>query len=214
LILFDCDGVLIDSELISAECASFELALTGMNISPRETLQRFLGRSRKEIAETARYTALSDFVERLEASIRDRFERSLCAIDGVRDVLDRAECKVCVTSGSSLAYIQRALELTDLVAPFDDNLFSASMVSRPKPAPDLFLYAAAAMGVEPQNCVVVEDSLSGIAAARAAGMFVIGFTGGSHLEADVVRTNYLAAGCGAVLESMAELGRYLGGFEA
>jgi beta-phosphoglucomutase-like phosphatase (HAD superfamily) len=119
-----------------------------------------------------------------------------------------------VASGSSLAYIQRALELTDLVAPFDGNLFSASMVSRPKPAPDLFLYAAAAMGVEPQDCVVVEDSPSGIAAARAAGMFVIGFTGGSHLEADVVRADYLAAGCGAVLKSMAELGRYLGGFEA
>ena len=213
LILFDCDGVLIDSELISAESASHELALAGMKISPKETLQRFLGKSRKEIAETARlagYTVPPDFVERLEARIRYQFETKLRAIDSVRSVLDRAECKICVASGSSLAYIQQALALTNLESPFEGHLFSALMVSRPKPAPDLFLYAAAAMGVEPQDCVVVEDSPSGIAAAKSDGMFVIGFTGGSHLKDDDLEADYLALGCGAVFESMVALGRYLG----
>ena len=183
-----------------------------MSISAEETLRRFLGRSRKEIAEAARlagYSVAQDFVERLEARIQTRFETDLVAIDGVRAVLDHVPWKICVASGSSLTYIDRALELTNLLQPFQGNLFSASMVSRPKPAPDLFLFAAAAMNVEPGRCLVVEDSPSGIAAARAAGMPVLGFAGGSHLNVDAVRADYLAAGCAAVFESMEDLGRYL-----
>lgn len=212
LVLFDCDGVLIDSELISGECAAAELAQVGMHLSAEEVLQRFLGRSRKEIAGVARqagHPVPVDFVERLEARIHQRFEQQLCAIDGVRDILTTIQCAICVASGSSLSYIHRALNLTCLSSPFGDHLFSAAMVRHPKPAPDLFLYAAAKMNVLPPGCLVVEDSLTGVMAAKAAQMPVVGFLGGSHLRPEMVRADYYAAGCQAVFDSMQEFGTYL-----
>jgi HAD superfamily hydrolase (TIGR01509 family) len=217
LILFDCDGVLIDSELISAECASEELAAVGMQLSAQEVLKRFLGRSRKEIASNARDAGHSvpvDFVERLESRISKCFEERLLPISDVKELLKRVNTPICVASGSSPSYLHQALERTGLLQSFGNNVFSATMVRHPKPAPDLFLYSAATMQVEPSQCLVVEDSMSGIAAARAAAMSVIGFIGGSHLKPDLVRADYYEAGCTAVFESMQELGTYLDGLGA
>jgi HAD superfamily hydrolase (TIGR01509 family) len=113
-------------------------------------------------------------------SINRQFRHSLRAIPGVREVLASLPFARCVASRSTLVMLRRKLELTGLSAGFGENLFSAEMVARGKPAPDLFLYAAAEMSVAPARCVVVEDSAAGITAACAAGMTAIGFCGGGH----------------------------------
>ncbi len=212
LILFDCDGVLLDSEVISSRCAAEQLGEFGMQISPAEALHRFLGRSRTEIAAAAvdaGHVVPTDFVNRLEDRIQRTFATELRPIEGVAEVLTQIRCAVCVASGSSLPYIRRGLALTGLLGYFDDHLFSASMVSRPKPAPDLFLYAAAQMGVPPQRCLVIEDSMAGIQAAQAAQMRVFGFLGGSHMDAAEALPRYEAAGCYQIFTSMRELGGLL-----
>jgi HAD superfamily hydrolase (TIGR01509 family) len=212
LILFDCDGVLVDSEIISAECAASELANLGMSLSTEDILKRFLGRSRSEIADSARragFVVPKDFVERIETHIQRRFEKQLKPIEGVSDILHALLPQICVASGSPLGYIRRALDLTGLLVHFEDHLFSATMVRDPKPAPDVFLYAAASMGATATYCLVIEDSLSGIAGAKAAAMAVIGFIGGSHLNADLIRGDYYAAGCDEVFDSMQALGAHL-----
>ncbi len=207
LILFDCDGVLLDSELISSRCAADELREVGMQVSPTEVLHRFLGVSRTKIAAAAAdagHAVPSDFVTRLENRIHRMFSTELRPIDGVGDVLSQIRCPLCVASSSSLPYIRHGLRLTGLLGYFNDHLFSASMVSRPKPAPDLFLYAAEQMGVRPERCLVIEDSMAGIQAAKAANMRVFGFLGGSHLDAAEALPRYQAAGCDRVFASMRE----------
>jgi HAD superfamily hydrolase (TIGR01509 family) len=112
--------------------------------------------------------------------IEGGFRQSLAAIKGVAEVLDRLQLPVCVASSSTLEQIQRKLELTGLLGRFGEHLFSATMVARGKPAPDLFLYAAQRFATAPDRCLVIEDSPAGIDAALAAGMTAVGFCGGSH----------------------------------
>jgi HAD superfamily hydrolase (TIGR01509 family) len=108
------------------------------------------------------------------------FGQSLVAIEGVAEALDSLRLPVCVASSSLPEQIRRKLELTGLLARFGEDLFSATMVARGKPAPDLFLYAAHQLAAAPDRCLVIEDSPLGIQAAIAAGMTAIGFCGGSH----------------------------------
>lgn len=207
LILFDCDGVLLDSELLSSQCAAEELRKAGMQISAAEVLHRFLGVARTKMASIAReegYVVPEDFVGRLEDRIHRTFETELRPVAGVHAVLQHIQCPLCVASSSSLPYIRRGLGQAGLLSFFNEHLFSASMISRPKPAPDLFLHAAKQMGVFPAHCLVIEDSLVGIEAAKAAKMRVFGFLGGSHLDADSVRPRYKAAGCDEIFDSMAD----------
>lgn len=205
LIIFDCDGVLIDSELISSQCAASELQALGMSITAEEVLRRFLGHSRAEIAAAAAregYPVPADFVSRLVARIENAFETQLVAVPGVAEVLSCLPQKVCVASGSPLPYIRRSLEITGLIYPFGNNLFSSGMVSRPKPAPDVFLFAAKQMNVPPSHCLVIEDSLAGVLAARRAGMRVVAFLGGSHLNAEASVETYKEAACTETLLRM------------
>jgi HAD superfamily hydrolase (TIGR01509 family) len=185
LVIFDCDGVLIDSEIISCRCAAELLRDAGIAVSTDDIVARFVGMPRRDMLRTlSGETGVrlpGDLEARLGETIVRRFETELRAIDGVGPAIAALDRPVCVASGSDVPYIRRALALTGLAGLFrDDRLFSASMVKRGKPAPDVFLHAADRLGVAPAACVVIEDSVAGVQGAVAAGMTVLGFTGGLH----------------------------------
>lgn len=184
LVIFDCDGVLVDSEVISCRVHAETLTRHGYPITTEQVAERFLGRSgreaRREIeAELGR--AFDDDLEaQLVADVLRSFAADLAPIPFIGEALDAIAQRVCVASSGTLERIGFALTRTGLHARFAPYLFSAEQVQNGKPAPDLFLYAAERMGVAPERCVVVEDSVPGITGARAAGMRVLGFVGGSH----------------------------------
>ncbi len=183
LVIFDCDGVLVDSEPIINRAHADVLTACGYPITPEDLVERFCGMSDPEMLEIIEREwgrALPPFYFRRVGEIIEHGYRSLAAIPGVAEVIDALSLPICVASSSTPAQIRRKLELTGLLAHFGEHLFSATMVTRGKPAPDLFLYAARRIRVEPGRCLVVEDSPAGITAACAAGMTAIGFCGGSH----------------------------------
>jgi HAD superfamily hydrolase (TIGR01509 family) len=183
LVIFDCDGVLIDSELLSVRADRDALAECGIELSVEEILERYTGISFAGMAadlETRHGPLPSDFADRHRRHLWPLFERELRAIPGVTDVLDALTCKTCVASSGRPDRLRHALSLVGLYDRFSPNIFSAVEVAHGKPAPDLFLHAAERMGVPPGRCVVIEDSLPGVTAAVAAGMTVIGFVGASH----------------------------------
>jgi HAD superfamily hydrolase (TIGR01509 family) len=183
LVIFDCDGVLIDSELLSVQADLQCLAEYGIELSADEIIERYTGTSGMVADLEARYgRTLEGFDERHRQLVRPLFEARLQAVPDVAAVVDSLACKACVASSSSPERLHHALSLVGLYDRFHPNIFSATEVARGKPAPDLFLHAADRMGVSSQRCVVVEDSLPGVAAAVAAGMTAIGFTGGSHCQ--------------------------------
>ena len=184
LVIFDCDGVLVDSEPIINRAHAEVLTACGYPITEEDLVERFCGMADPEmlaIIERERGSPLPpSYAARVGAIIEHGFVHSLVAIAGVAEVLDALPAPVCVASSSSLDQICRKLELTGLLARFGENLFSATMVARGKPAPDLFLHAAAEMRAPPAHCIVIEDSEAGVTAAVAAGMMAVGFYGGSH----------------------------------
>jgi len=185
LVIFDCDGVLVDSEMLACGVEARALTAAGYPITATEVAHRYAGVSdadmRRAIEEESGRTLPDDHAARCAAE--DVFGRELRAVQGIAAVVDAVTASgrpVCVASSSSPERLRLALDLTGLWERFAPHVFSAKMVARGKPAPDLFLLAAREMAVEPAACLVVEDSAPGIRAARAAGMTAIGFTGGSH----------------------------------
>jgi HAD superfamily hydrolase (TIGR01509 family) len=184
LIIFDCDGVLVDSEVISCRAHSELLTRHGHPIAPHQVLDRFLGMSDRETrlmieSETGRKLP-EDFEDQVKQATLRFYADDLRAISHVGEALAAIGLPRCVASSGTPEKIRHGLAcagLYDLLAP---NIFSASEVERGKPAPDLFLFAAAQMQAAPARCLVIEDSLPGIAGAVAAGMTVLGFHGGSH----------------------------------
>jgi HAD superfamily hydrolase (TIGR01509 family) len=184
LIIFDCDGVLVDSEVISCRAHADVLSRHGYPITSDEVFERFLGRSTRqanlEIETELGRKLPDDYHAELQDELFGNFERDLEAIRGIHDALDRITQRVCVASSGSHQRMRVSLGSTSLYERLAPNIFSASQVKNGKPAPDLFLFAASEMEVPPERCVVIEDSVAGIAGARAAGMTVFGFCGGSH----------------------------------
>lgn len=185
LVILDCDGVLVDSERIAVQVDALVLADLGWPLSEAEIVNRFVGRSHDDFVADVEVQLGRELVEGWDAGYRqwyvDAFERDLAAVDGVVEALDAliaAGVATCVASGGSHAKMRRTLGLTGLWGRFAGRIFSAEEVPRGKPAPDLFLHAAAQMGAEPGQCVVVEDSVFGVEAARAAGMRALGYGGG------------------------------------
>ncbi len=208
LVIFDCDGVLVDSEPIINRAHAEVLTACGYATTDTVLIERFCGMADVQMlaiieGELGRPLP-SAYAERVGLLIEEGFRHSLAPIDGVAEALAALSLPVCIASSSVPQQIRRKLELTGLAAPFGDNLFSATMVERGKPAPDLFLYAAAQIGAAPGRCVVVEDSPAGIEAARAAGIVAIGFCGGSHCgPAQMGRLK--AGGAAFVIPDMREL---------
>lgn len=184
LIIFDCDGVLVDSEIIACRIDAECLNEIGIAISVDEIATRYIGVSAAAIfadVETRFARKLpADFGDTLSTRLVEAFTAELKAVPGIEDALDRISYATCVASSSDPARIERSLLLTGLLPRFHARLFSAKSVACGKPAPDLFLLAAERMDTDPRDCLVVEDSIPGVEAGVAAGMTVIGFTGGSH----------------------------------
>lgn len=209
LVVFDLDGVLVDSEPISCRVTAAALTEAGIPFSETDVCERFLGMSTaamlREI-ETEHCCRLpSSFQETLRGRILDAFEDRLEPIAGVVALLDSLVPDRCVASSSHPDRIRRSLELTGLLDRLAPHLFSATMVREGKPAPDLFLLAAAEMRARPARSLVIEDSEVGVRAGRAAGMTVFGFTGGSHVDAEIHALRLRAAGADAIVTEMASL---------
>ncbi len=182
--IFDCDGVLVDSEPVSVRVLVDALRRKGLNMEEAEAYRRFLGRSLATITKTMReefaIEADESFLEDMRHDLYTRFRKELQPMAGIADALDGLDLRRCVASSSQPERIRLSLTLTGLIDKLEPNIFSAAMVARGKPAPDLFLHAASQMGADPENCIVIEDSPAGIEAGHRAGMAVFAFVGGSH----------------------------------
>jgi HAD superfamily hydrolase (TIGR01509 family) len=184
LLIFDCDGVLVDSEPLAMRVLLDAIAEAGLTIESESGYERFLGKDLATITELLSEEYGVDLthstLERMRQRLYELFRRELKPIPGIVAALDAIDLPCCVASSSQMGRVRLALEVTGLRSRFEPNVFTASMVARGKPAPDLFLYAAKAMETEPTDCVVIEDSASGVEAAQRAGMRVFAFTGGAH----------------------------------
>ncbi|MFW5832685.1 MAG: HAD family hydrolase [Pseudomonadota bacterium] len=215
LVLFDCDGVLVDSEGLSARSTAGVLQDLGLDIDAPTVLRRFMGKSDRSMCEAlAAETGLvfpPDMQARLDTAALELSERELEAMPGIVDLLRQLRLPRCVASSSTPERIRRSPALTGLLDLLEPHIFSATMVERGKPAPDLFLHAARAMGAEPEACVVIEDSTAGVTAGKAAGMTVIGFVGGSHVDPATHGARLRELGADAVVDEMAAVAARLAG---
>jgi HAD superfamily hydrolase (TIGR01509 family) len=208
LVIFDCDGVLVDSELISCRAHAQTLARHGYAITEQQVLERFLGISDREARLTIE-TEIGrllpdDFEAQVKAATLQLYAGDLRAIANVGEAIAAIDLPKCVASSGTPEKIRHGLICADLYDILAPHIFSATQVKRGKPAPDLFLFAAEQMRASPARCVVIEDSVPGITAALAAGMSVLGFHGGSHCRpghADKLR----AAGAATIFDDMRQL---------
>jgi len=210
LVIFDCDGVLVDSEVLSCRCLSEALASYGIELGLDQALDLFLGRSTTAVFE--HYQALGQaipeqFSGELRAGVRAAFLSALRPIDGVGVILEGLQIPHCVASSSDIERVSFSLALTGLAPHFGERLYTSQMVERGKPAPDLFLYAAERMQADPRRTLVIEDSISGVSAAKAAGMTVWGFVGGSHYQSRDGKAILREAGADRVFGRMADFWR-------
>lgn len=208
LVIYDCDGTLIDTETLYGEvslAACHALGLTDWTIDHYvDSLVGIPWSDGIKIIEAAHGRALpADFETRIEEAVALRLESELRALPGVREALIALGGRRCVASSTSLEPLRRNLGIAGLIDLFDPHVFSASQVARGKPAPDVFLFAAEAMGTVPGDCLVIEDSVPGVLAARAAGMAVVGFTGAAHDKARM-SARLRAAGAAATLDDFAQ----------
>jgi HAD superfamily hydrolase (TIGR01509 family) len=206
--------VLIDSEVLTIRVEAALLAEAGIAITGDEIIERYCG-----ISMTA---MLADLEARFGRPLGDAFtaihaarfaaicETELRAMNGVAELLDALDCKTCVASSSAPERLCHTLGLVGLYQRFDPHIFSATMVARGKPAPDLFLLAAERMDAPPARCIVIEDSIPGVTAAMAAGMTAIGFVGGGHCgsgHAERLRSAGAAVVAATMPEVLSALGR-------
>ena len=195
LVIFDCDGVLVDSERLAVRVESEYLTELGWPLSQAEIVERFLGHTDRYMDEAIE----AQLGSRLPSDWKDQFQRryleasaaDLAPVDGITEALDRITIPTCVASSGSHDKIRFTLGHTGLYERFEGRIFSGYEVAAGKPAPDLFLHAAATMGADPARCAVVEDTRWGVLAARAAGMRAFGYAGGltppEHLEGDATQ---------------------------
>jgi len=186
LVIFDCDGVLVDSEYLSAQVLVETFAEIGVNIDLAFVFEHFLGHSFSSVAAKFAHLHGTGVRESFETDYRtkllQRFGADLKPMPFINEVLDSLAVPFCVATGSSQLRVTRSLELAGLASRVAGRVFTTSMVLRGKPAPDLFLHVAREMGVPPEQCLVVEDSVTGIEAAKAAKMLVWQFVGGCHFQ--------------------------------
>lgn len=186
LVIFDCDGVLVDSERIAVQVDVFVLSELGWPMEEDEVIERFVGRSSESItreieAHLGRQLP-GDWDSGFERLYWEALEGGLTPVDGILEALDRIPLPTCVASSGSHDKMRRTLGLSGMYEWFRGRIFSVTEVADGKPAPDLFLHAAGSMGVDPEYCAVIEDSRYGVEAARTAGMRVFGYAGGVASE--------------------------------
>ncbi|WP_077338573.1 HAD family hydrolase [Pseudocolwellia agarivorans] len=186
LIIFDCDGVLIDSEIISATVLIEQLSTIGIEININYIQQHFLGCSfssvKEKIHKAFNVKLHNNFENEYRIALLTAFESNLQTTKGIKTVLSQLSVPFCLATSSSPQRTEKALSLVGLTPFFKETVFTASEVKNGKPAPDLFLHAAKTMKVAPENCLVIEDSMAGVTAALSAGMQVIHYEGGLHMS--------------------------------
>lgn len=209
LVIFDCDGVLVDSEPIANRVLTEQLRTVGLSMPEEEVMRRFVGRTRDGCLTLA--TELlgrglpADFAAKWDASLFKALRNEVEAIDGVVELIRSLSIPFCVASNGTRDRLRLTLESCGLLPLFEGRIFCAADVAHPKPAPDLFLYAAKSMGVPPSGSAVIEDTPTGARAGIAAGMTVFGFAGGTSST----RAALEAEGA-EVFETMAMLATLIG----
>jgi HAD superfamily hydrolase (TIGR01549 family) len=186
-LIFDFDGVIADSEVLANTVLAEAVSRLGLPTTPDDSLDRYMGKRWQdfsEMIETGIGRPLPDgFAAALKAATLARFRTELREVEGAAAFIARfAVVPKCIASSSSLDRLRLCLDVLGLAGMFGGNVFSADMVARGKPAPDIFLLAAERIGVAPAECLVIEDSTSGVRAGVAAGMTVIGLYAGSHVR--------------------------------
>lgn len=215
-IIFDNDGVLVDSEVIHVAVERELLAELGLHYNHETYMARFVGLANADYraAVGADFTRLiggtlpSDFGAQLDGRVWPRIRAELQPMEGVPALVEAFNRGVAIGSSAPLDRLCEKLQITGLYQLFEPHIYSADHVPKGKPAPDLFLHAADQLGVAPSSCIVVEDSVHGIVAAKAAGMTPIGFAGGRHADPGLGR-RLLECGAGIVVESHAEIQRLI-----
>ena len=208
LVIFDCDGVLIDSEIVVCRLTSEELTRCGYKVSLDEVIDRFAGRPEREMIADIEgdwgRSVPAEFFERLRSRIDDAYASELRIMPKIAELLRHIRTDICVASSSYPAKLALGLRSVGLYGRFEPNIISASSVGHGKPAPDVFIYAAGWMKTEVARCLVIEDSVPGVRAAISAGMRVLGFAGGSHCR-PILQERLLEAGAMRVLDDFSEL---------
>ena len=181
-VIFDCDGVLVASERLVCRIEAKLLGRWGWQATAEELRERFKGKAFLRLAQEVRREVgeglPEDWMYQWAMETANGFRRELQEIPGVRAVIEAvvaAGCPTCVASQSPQARAELSLGVCDLERYFAGRVYTSSMVARPKPAPDLFLFAAEQLGLAPASCTVIEDSPSGVRGAVAAGMRVLGY---------------------------------------
>jgi len=186
IVIYDCDGDLVDTEPIANRVLAAMLTAEGYPIDVPTCVERFIGRpvpeTVREVEQELGRPLAPGFSERVYRGVLDAFVAEPRVVPGVREVLDALPGRRCVASSSGPGYLREVLGAVDLWERFE-RVFSAAEVPRGKPAPDLFLHAAASLGVPADRCLVIEDSPAGVRAAVAAGMPVLGYDGSVGAEA-------------------------------
>lgn len=218
LVIFDCDGTVMDSETIAAECEVEALKAYGAELTVQEFTARFAGTA-SEVVKQAMEQELGrslpdDHIKNVKAKMKERLWREVKAMPGAHELLDTLDQARCVCSNADMEKLKIELTRGELWDRFRPYVYSAHEIEsgKRKPEPDIFLHAASEFGVEPAACAVVEDSVAGIQAGKAAGMRVIGFTGGSHSmpgHADVLTD----AGAETVVSRLKDIPPIIAAFE-
>ncbi|WP_047516546.1 HAD family phosphatase [Methylophilus sp. Q8] len=179
LIIFDCDGVLVDSELIVNRVFLEALNRAGVPITLNHLLERFVGHSLEQcltmVHDQYGVALGSNFVAEYKVKRDLALAQQVRAVDGVEALINQLTIPFCVASNSEAQKVHTMLTLTGLIGYFAGKILSATDMSKPKPAPDVYLKAAAMFGVSPAHCLVIEDTPTGVKAAVAAGMPVFGY---------------------------------------
>lgn len=177
-ILFDCDGTLVDSENITNRVVAKMAGELGITMTLSEAQQKFGGKTLDAVIygmkEMSGKDIPTDWLPRLVKKVSRAYETDLQPMEGIKELLDSISIPICVASNGEPRHVKGSLMLTGLNGYFNENVFTASEVNRPKPAPDLFLHAAQKMGFKPKDCVVIEDSIPGVTAAVNANIKVYG----------------------------------------
>jgi HAD superfamily hydrolase (TIGR01509 family) len=209
MVIFDCDGVLVDSEPIANRVLARHLGTVGIALSVEDVMHRFVGRTRdgciKLAEEMLGRPVPREFGDKWDADLFKTLRREVRAVEGVVNLLQRMKVPYCVASNGTPERMRMTLEAAGLLPYFEGRMFTAADVSNPKPAPDLFLHAAKAMGATPSRCAVFEDTVTGVKAAVAAGMTVFAYAGASHSDPEVLQR----AGA-TVITSMYDAAAHLG----
>ena len=177
-IIFDCDGTLVDSEEVTNEIIEEMAGELGVKMTGEEATATFGGKTLDSVLYKMRELSgkeiPDDWLPRLIKKVSESWKTELNPVNGVRELLENLNIPICVASNGEPIHVNQSLEMTGLRGFFDGNIFCASDVGVPKPAPDLFLYAAKKMGFKPEQCIVIEDSISGVMAANRAKIKVYG----------------------------------------